>query len=110
MDLFETTERLARIETLWADRPEEEIRSVVLSIKGEINDFVELELQRLVGEITAELIGCVIGELEPDLAAALLHRRKFTIEGKDYLVTVNWIVIAPETMFSLGVSPVREDG
>jgi hypothetical protein len=105
VQLFETTERLSRIEEMWADQQKGEISSVDFVIKGETNPFVELELQRLVGEITSGLVGAAIREVQPDLLVALLHRRKFTVEKKDYLVTVNWVVIAPETLFNLSVSP-----
>lgn len=110
VELFETTERLARGEALWADRPAEKVSSVELVITGELGDFAELELQRRAGEITAPLIGCALAELEPELAVALLHRRKLTLEGKDYLVNVNWVVIAPRTLFNLSISPAPADG
>ncbi|NLA04440.1 MAG: hypothetical protein GX881_01835 [Firmicutes bacterium] len=105
VELFETTERLARGEALWADRPAEKVSSVELVITGELDDFEELELQRQAGEITAPLIGSVLEELEPELVVALLHRRKLTLEGKDYRLDVNWVVIAPRTRFNLSVSP-----
>lgn len=108
-ELFEITERLARSESLWADRPEERISAVNLVFQG-IDGFVQLELQRLIGELTAGLIGSTIEELRPELVVALLHRRKFTVEGRDYLVTVNWAVIAPQTIFNLSVAPAPAGG
>jgi len=105
VELFETTQKLARLEALWADQQEGEIRSIDLTITGELDHFVQLELQRLISEITSGLIGATTRDLEPDLVVALLHRRQFTVEEKDYLVTVNWVVIAPETLFNLSVSP-----
>lgn len=105
VELFETTERLARIEALWADQQEGEIASVDIILEGDMDTSVQLELQRLLSELTSRLIGSAIKELQPDLLVSLLHRRSFTVEKKDYLVTVNWVVIAPETLFNLSVSP-----
>lgn len=110
VELFETTERLTRSEALWADRPEEKIRSIELSISGEtVDHFVMLELQRQSSALAAALIGSPTAGLEPELAASLLHKRKLTVEGQDYLVTVNWIVIAPVTLFNLSASPAPAD-
>jgi len=109
VDLLETSERLARSEALWADRPGGKICSVEIAIEGEIDDYAKLELERLANEIAATLIGGTIGELEADLVIALLHRRKFSAEGKDYLAVVNWVVLAPQTLFSLSVSPAPAD-
>ena len=107
VELFETTERLARSEALWADRPEEKIRSIDLIITGEmIDQLVQLELKRQISEITAALIGSTTAGLEPELTAALLQRRKLPVEGKDYLITVNRIIIGPETVFNLDAAPV----
>lgn len=105
VQLFEITENLARIEELWADHQREEISTVDFKIKGENSPFVELELQRQIREITSGLPGTAIGDVRPELLISLLHRRKLTVEQKDYLVTVNWVVLAPGTLFNLSVSP-----
>lgn len=110
VQLFETTEKLRGMEEMWADRREEAISSVDFMIKGEIEPSVELELQRQIREITSSLPGMIIGELEPDLLLSLLHRRKLTVEKKDYLLTVNWVVAASATLFNLSVSPVPSGG
>ncbi|NLA12496.1 MAG: hypothetical protein GX883_10305 [Firmicutes bacterium] len=110
VELFETTERLTRSEALWADRPEEKIRSIELSINGaKLDDLVRLELKRLSSEIAAALIGSPAGGLEPEVAVSLLHGRKLTVEGKDYQIAVDWIVIAPKTLINLSAAPVPAD-
>lgn len=108
--LFETTEKLTGMEEMWADRREEGISSVDFVIKGEIEPAVELELLRQIREITSTLPGMIIGELEPELLLSLLHRRKLTVDKKDYLLTVNWVVVASATLFNLSVSPVPSGG
>lgn len=110
VQLFETTERLSRMEAMWEEQQKGVVKSVKFVIQGEIEPFAGLELQRLAGEITSGLVGAAIEEVQPDLAVALLQRRKLTVEKKDYLVAVNWVVIAPETMFNLSVSPAPEGG
>lgn len=110
VDLFETTERLGRSESLWADRPEAKVTAVEAVIKGELDDFDKLELQRQAAEITAPLIGSMVEELEPELVVALLHRRRLTAESEDYLVQVNWVVIASQVRFNLSAAPVPADG
>lgn len=104
VQLFETTERLSRIEEMWADEQREKINTVDFVMNGEMGPSVELELQRQVREITASLPGTMIGEAQPGVLVSLLHRRKFAVENRDYLVTVNWVVIAPGTMFNLDIS------
>lgn len=110
VELLETAERFARSEALWADRPEGKICSVEIAIGGESDGYAKLELERLANEITAALIGSAIDELDAELVVALLQRRKLTAEGKDYLVAVNWVVLAPRTLFNLTVSPAPADG
>ena len=110
VELFETTERLSRGEALWADRPEEKVSAVETVIKGELDDFDKLKLQRQAAEITAPLIGSLVEELDPELVVALLQRRRLTLEGEGYLVYVNWVVIAPKIRFNLSAAPVPADG
>ena len=110
VQLFECTERLSRLEATWEEQQKGEISSVKFVIQGEIEPFARLELQRLAGEITSGLVGATIMEMQPDLVVALLQRRKLTVEKKDYMVTVNWVVIAPETLFNINVSPAPEEG
>lgn len=105
VQIFETTERLARIEKLWTEEQKGEISSVEFMFKGDMSPFAELELQRQAREITAGLIGSAIREVQPELLVSLLHRRKFTVEKKDYLVMVDWVIIAPAILFNLSVSP-----
>ena len=109
VQLFETTERLSRMEAMWEEERKETVSSVKFIIQGEIESFARLELQRLAGEITSGLMGAAINELQPELVVALLQRRKLTVEKRDYLVDVNWVVIAPETTFNLDVSPAPEE-
>ncbi|MEW5783842.1 MAG: hypothetical protein AB1767_01950 [Bacillota bacterium] len=103
--LFDTTERLVRLESLWATHEQGEITAVNIALNGEIPAFTKLELTKIIHEITGKLVGERIDNLNPELLLSLLHNRKFTVEEKDYLLTVNWVVIAREIIFSLTASP-----
>lgn len=106
VQLFETTERLSRLQSLWESGQSAEIIAVTIRLNGDVNEFVLLELERTLNEMTAGLIGENIDNLNPDLLRQLVDRRKITVEDKDYLVTVRWIILGRETIFSLDASPV----
>ncbi|HHX76828.1 MAG TPA: hypothetical protein GX697_00545, partial [Firmicutes bacterium] len=58
VNLFETTERLYRLEELWKSRQEEVIRDIKLEINAdEKNPFSELALKQAVGELVKGLLG-----------------------------------------------------
>lgn len=105
MELFETTDRLLKLESRWLSHEEWEIMAVNLEWSGDITAFTELELTKKVHEITGSLVGQRIDQLNPRLLIPLLHQRKLTVDNKDYLITVNWVVIAEEILFNLTASP-----
>ncbi len=109
VQLFETTEKLSKMEEMWAGEQREKINTVDFIMNGKMGPSVELELQRLVRETASSLPGTIIGEAQPELIVSLLHRRKFTVESRDYLVTVNWVVVAPATIFNLDISRAPGD-
>ena len=104
VELFETTERLAKMESLWEDHQEGEIISVSIELKKGLNAFTELALRQALNEISSGLIGEQINEMNPELILALYQNREVTVEDKDYLVTVNWVIIARETVVSLSAA------
>ena len=105
VELFETTDRLLKLESRWLSHEEWEITAVNLEWSGDITAFTELELTKKVHEITGSLVGQRIDQLNPRLLIPLLHQRKLTVDNKDYLITVNWVVIAEEILFNLTASP-----
>ena len=105
VELFETTDRLLKLESRWLSHEEWEIMAVNLEWSGDITAFTELELTKKVHEITGSLVGQRIDQLNPRLLIPLLHQRKLTVDNKDYLITVNWVVIAEEILFNLTASP-----
>lgn len=105
VELFEATERLVKVESLWVTHREGEVIAVAVQLDGDLDAFTGLELERLISKITANLIGEKIANLNPGLLLALLHERVLTVEDKDFLVTVNWIIIDREVIFNLHASP-----
>lgn len=108
VELFETTERLAKMESLWDDHQEGEIISVSIELDKGLNAFTELALRQSLNEISSGLVGEQIDNMNPELILALYQNRKLTVEGKDYLVTVNWVIIARETVVNLSAAPAGE--
>ncbi len=108
VDLFETTERLAKVESLLDTHQEDEVISVKIEINSSLNAFTQLELRERLSEVSAGLVGEKIENINPELVLALFQNRKISVDGKDYLTTVNWIIIARETIFNLTASPADE--
>ena len=105
VELFETTDRLAKMETFWEDHQEGEIISVALQLEPGLNAFTELALRQSLTEIASGLVGETVDSLDFELLLALFHKRKVTVEGKDFLISVNWAVIARETVVNLSAVP-----
>ncbi len=105
VELFETTERLAKMETLLEDHQEGEIISVSIELDKGLNVFTELALLESLHEISSGLVGEQVEDLNPELILALYQNRKLTVEGKDYLVAVNWVIISRKTVVNLSASP-----
>ena len=106
VELFDTTDRLLKLESLWSTHQDGEITAVTIELEGAVTPFAQLELTRLVHDITGDLVGEKIEDLNPELLIALLNRRKLTVEQKDYLLTVNWLIVSRQTVFNLTASPV----
>ena len=105
VELFDTTDRLVKLESRWLSHEEFEITAVNIEWSGEISAFTELELTKKVHEITGSLVGQKIDHLNPRLLIPLLDQRKLTVDNKDYLISVNWVVISEEILFNLTASP-----
>ena len=85
--------------------PGGEIAAVNIELEHELDSFVELELRRLIGEITADLVGEKIEELNPRLVVSLLHERRFRLEDREFLTRVNWLIVGKEVEINLTAVP-----
>lgn len=103
LDLFETTDRLHKVESLLATHQEGTILTVSINLDSEENAFIQLELKKMINEIVSSVVGSQIDSTEPELIISLLQGRRLTVEKNDYLVNVNWIAIAQNTVFDLSV-------
>lgn len=105
VELFETTERLSKLEKQWAGRDENLVKAVVIELVTEAGAFDELSLQEEVAAITADLIGKNVTTLHPHLLLHLLDGRLLGVNDKFYRLAVNWIVIAEEVIVNLDAAP-----
>ncbi len=108
VELFETTERLQKIESLWEEHQEGDIRSVSIQLNDDLNAFTALALRQALTEISSGLVGEPVENVDYELILALFHQRKLSVEEKDYLITVNWAFIAREAVINLTAVPAGE--
>ena len=109
VELFETADRLRQLEKQLQTHEAGQVRAVNTSSLP-FDTLVELALRQALAEITSELIGEKSEQLKPSLLVKLLDQRVIDVEGKQYLVTVCWVVIGEELTFNLTASaaPDRE--
>ncbi len=108
VELFETTDRLHRLEKQLHTRETEQVQAVNIELATSAGTLAELALRQALAEITAELVGEKIDLLKPSLLVKLLDRRMLIVEDKQYVITVHWVVIGEKITFNLTASPGGE--
>ncbi len=108
VQLFETTDRLHQLEKQLRTRETEQVQAVNIELSTTAGTLVELALRQALAEITSVLIGEKIDLLKPSLLVKLLHQRVLTVEGKQYVISVRWVVIGEEITFNLTASPAGQ--
>lgn len=106
VELFETTDRLHKLEKQWAGHKENLVKAAIIELTTEAGPFDQLSLQQAVTAITADLVGQEVSALHPHLLLSLLEGRLLSVGDKYYRLAVNWIVIAEEVIINLDVVPV----
>lgn len=104
-DLFESRERLTRLEDLWESRNEEIVREIKIDLEMEKDTFGELYIKQAVQEIVNDLMGEKVRTLNPSLVIRMLDERKITADGREYRLDLQAVVIS-ETL-SLFIKPER---
>ncbi|NMA92941.1 MAG: hypothetical protein GX973_07490, partial [Firmicutes bacterium] len=104
VELFETADRLRQLEKQLQTHEAGQVRAVNIELSSPFDTLVELALRQALAEITSELIGEKSEQLKPSLLVKLLDQRVIDVEGKQYLVTVCWVVIGEELTFNLTAS------
>ncbi len=105
VELFETADRLHKLEKRWAGRSENLVRAVIIELATEAGAFDELSLQQAAAAITADLVGKSVSTLHPHLLLNLLDGRLLSVNGKFYRLSVNWIIIGEEVIVNLDAAP-----
>ncbi len=105
VSLFETRERLNRLEDMWESRGEEIIREVQIVLRMEQDTFGELSIKQAIQEIVKDLVGEKVRTLNPSLVIKMLDGRKITADEREYLLELEAVVIS-ETL-SLYIQPRR---
>ena len=109
INLYESTQRLHKLEEQLETHQELLIRDIKFNIDIDLNSFAELALKNELYEITSELIGEKIINLNPYFIYRMLEGRIIECnEEHRYKLTVNWIIIAEETTISLKCISVDE--
>ncbi len=102
VSLFETTERLYRLEELWKSRQEEVIRDIKLEINTDgKNPFSELALKQAVGELVKGLLGEKAANVNPSLVINLVNGRIIKAAEKEYRLELKAVVISETVVFYL---------
>ena len=103
--LFETRERLLKLEDLWESRGDEIIREIRILLETEEDRFIELALQQAIQEIVKDLVGEKVQSLNPSLVIRMLDERKVAAGEREFVLELEAVVIS-ETL-SLYIRPRR---
>lgn len=105
VDLFETRERLTRLENLWESRHEEIVREIKIDMEMEKDTFGELAIKKAIQEIVNDLVGEKVQSLNPSLVIRMLDERKITADGREYRLDLQAVVISE--VLTLYIKPER---
>ncbi len=105
VDLFETRERLTRLEDLWESRHEEIVREIKIDLEMEKDTFGELSIKKAIQEIVNDLVGEKVQSLNPTLVIRMLDERKIMADEREYRLDLQAVVIS-ETL-TLYIKPER---
>ena len=105
VDLFETRERLTRLEDLWESRHEEIVREIKIDLDMERDTFGELSIKKAIQEIVNDLVGEKVQSLNPTLVIRMLDDRKIMADEREYRLDLQAVVIS-ETL-TLYIKPER---
>ncbi|MBS4021428.1 MAG: hypothetical protein KGZ79_03255 [Dethiobacter sp.] len=107
VSLYETTERLKKIEAQWQDHRTMLVREVEIQFSKETQDvFLEVALRQAVIKLTQELVGEKLDLLSPYLAVQLLDRRIVEADNGRYRLFVRTLILSEKTTYILDYEPL----
>jgi Fe-S cluster biosynthesis and repair protein YggX len=109
VDLFETEERLKKIEAQWQHSQTPLIREVEIRFEEQQTDqFLEVKLREAVNRLTQDLVGEEVEKVPHSLILHLIDQRLVDVEGKRYRIQVRTVIVAEKVTYILRYAPVQE--
>ncbi|MDW7649868.1 MAG: hypothetical protein SCK29_08550 [Bacillota bacterium] len=109
IELYETEERLKKLEDQWQNHRALVIREVVVEFSQQDRDsFVEIRLQEAVSRLTHDLIGEEPEKIPHSLVVHLLDGRIIEVEEKRYQLQVKTVILAETVTYVLRYVPQNE--
>lgn len=102
VDLYETEERLKKIEAQWQSHRELVIKDVEVEFDQTKRDtFLEVKLRADIAKVTQDLIGEELETIPHTLVVHLIDQRIVDVEGKRYRLQVRTVVLAEKLTYVL---------
>lgn len=102
VDLYETEERLRKIEAQWQSHRELVIKDVEVEFDQTKRDtFLEVRLREDIAKVTQGLIGEELETIPHTLVVHLLDQRIMDVEGKRYRLQVRTVILAEKITYVL---------
>ncbi len=108
--LFETTERLRKLEDQLETHQNQVVREVKIELVLDKNSFTELSLRQAISEIVGNLVGEELSGLNPYLIHQMIDGRNIKLDDNQlFRIEVIWIIISEQIIFHLSCNPVLSD-
>lgn len=109
VDLYETEERLKKIEDQWQSHQTTLIKEVNIQFNRPVDDqFLELALRQEIIKLTQNFIGEDVETLPHTLVVHLLDQRIVEADGKRFRLIVKTVIIAEKLTYVLDQVPQVE--
>jgi hypothetical protein len=107
IDLYQTTERLKKIEAQWQSSRTPVIREISVQFAGETADpFLAMALRQAVTKLTGDLVGEKLDTLSASLAIHLLDKRIVEADNNRYRLYVKTLIVSEKLTYILDYEPV----
>ena len=100
--LYETTERLKKIEAQWQSHRTVLVHEVFIQFAQETPDaFLEIALREAVTKLVQDMVGEELDSISPSLAVHLLDRRIVEADGRRYRLFVRTLILSDKLTYLL---------
>ncbi|EEG77135.1 hypothetical protein [Dethiobacter alkaliphilus] len=109
VELYETEERLKKIEAQWQNHQALVIQEVEIQfVREEKDQFLAVKLREAVSRLTQDLIGEEVEKVPHALLRHLIDQRIVDVEGKRYRLQAEMIIVAPKVTYVLDYAEQTE--